>query len=251
MGLVEFGNPNIQRIFVLRSYMMATAEMPKKSSWPAIIGQPFITGVLCFLPLVLTLAIVAWLVVFLHDLVGPGTAFGKILSSVGLNFVGCEVVAYVVGLLGTLLIIYIVGLLVERGIGQRYQLAVESALQRVPLVSTVYDASKQLTSMFDRNNEDVKGMTPVMCSFGGEGGAVTLALMPTPHPIKFNDRDYNIVIIPTAPGPFGGALFCIPVEHVKPANCNFDGLVSIFMSMGVSAPEVLGQAASEKAAETE
>jgi uncharacterized membrane protein len=250
MGHAEFGNLNIQRIFILRSYFMATAEMPRKSRGPAIIGQPFITGVLSFLPLGLTLAIVAWLVVFLHDLVGPGTAFGKIVSTLGLNFVGCEVVAYVVGLLGTLLMIYIVGLLVERGIGQRYQLAVESALQRVPLVSTVYDASKQLTSMFDRNNEDVKGMTPVMVSFGSEGGAVTLALMPTPHPIRFNDRDYNIVVIPTAPIPFGGALFCIPVEDVKPANCNFDGLVSIFMSMGVSAPEVLGRAASEGPSET-
>lgn len=228
---------------------MATADMPKKSKWPAIIGQPFITGVLSFLPLALTFAVVAWLVVFLHDLVGPGTAFGKILSTAGLNFVACEVIAYVLGMIGTFIIIYVAGLLVERGIGRRYQTAMESAVKRVPLVSTVYDASKQLTSMFDRNNEEVKGMTPVLVSFGGKGGAVTLALMSTPKPIRINDRDYNVVVIPTAPVPFGGALFCVPSEDVQPAECNFDGLVSIFMSMGVSAPEVLAQKTLEAQSE--
>ncbi|MCP3880942.1 MAG: methyltransferase domain-containing protein, partial [Sulfitobacter sp.] len=51
----------------------------------------------------------------------------------------------------------------------------------MPLVSTVYDASKQLTSMFDRNNEEVKGMIPVLVSFGGQGGAVNLMAAACPN----------------------------------------------------------------------
>ena len=64
-----------------------------KRSLSQRISQPLITGVLGFLPLALTLAVLAWVVVFLHDLVGPSSAFGKILGTIGLNFVACEVIA--------------------------------------------------------------------------------------------------------------------------------------------------------------
>lgn len=211
-----------------------------KRSLQQRISQPFITGVLGFLPLALTLAVLAWVVVFLHDLVGPSSAFGRILGSIGLNFVACEVTAYAFGLVGTLALVYFFGVLVESGIGHRYQFAVEGALRRVPLVSTIYDASKQLTSMFDRNKEDVKAMTPVLCFFGGDGGTATLALMTSPQRIRLHGQDYHVVIIPTAPVPFGGALLFVPADCVKPAGCSFDGLVNVFMSMGASAPEFLG-----------
>ncbi len=223
-----------------------------KRSLSQHISQPFITGVLGFLPLALTLAVFAWVVVFLHDLVGPTSAFGKILGSIGLNFVTCEVIAYTIGLLGTLALVYVFGVLVESGMGHRYENAIEGALHRVPLVSTIYDASKQLTSMFDRNDEDVKAMTPVLCSFGGDGGTAALALMPSPRTFRINGHDYHMVIIPTAPVPFGGALLCVPADCVKPAGCSFDGLVNIFMSMGASAPDYLGtQTIAETRSENE
>ena len=211
-----------------------------KRSLQQRISQPFITGVLGFLPLALTLIVFAWVVVFLHDLVGPNSACGQIMRSMGATVVTCEVIAYAVGLLGTLLLVYCFGLLVESGFGARYEFAVEGALHRLPLVSTIYDASKQLTSMFDRSNEDVKAMTPVLCFFGGEGGTATLALMPSHRPIQLQGRDYHMVMIPTAPVPFGGALLCVPADCIKPAGCSFDGVVNVFMSMGASAPEVLG-----------
>ncbi|TWU29730.1 hypothetical protein Pla144_05090 [Bythopirellula polymerisocia] len=210
------------------------------------ISQPFITGLIGFLPLALTLAILAWVVVFLHDLVGPKSEFGKILSKAGLNLVVCESIAYLVGLVGTLVVVYVFGLLVESGRAGRYHFVVEGALHRVPLVGTIYDASKQLTSVFDRKNEDVKAMSPVLCTFGGQGGAAMLALLPSPKVVHIDGYDYHVVIVPTAPVPFGGALVLVPVDSVKPAGCSVDGLVSVFMSMGASAPQVLGTAKDDK-----
>ena len=63
---------------------------------------------------------------------------------------------------------------------------------------------------------------------------------PTSRTLRLQDRDYNVVMLPTAPVPFGGALLCVPTEHVKPAGCSFDGVVNVFMSMGASAPDILG-----------
>ena len=58
-------------------------EFQSKRTLGQRISQPFIAGVLGFLPLALTLAVLAWCVVFLHDLVGPQSAFGRILAAVG------------------------------------------------------------------------------------------------------------------------------------------------------------------------
>ena len=223
-------------------------ETQEKLTLTQRISRPFITGVLGFLPLALTLAVLAWVVVFLHDIVGPKSAFGRILASAGLSLVTCELIAYIVGLVGTLVVVYTFGMLVESGLGNHYQCAIEGALHRVPVVSTVYDASKQLTSMFDRKNEDVKAMAPVLCSFGGVGGPAMLALMPSPTPVRIGGHDYHVVIVPTAPVPIGGALLCVPVDCVQPAGCNFDGLVNVFMSMGASAPNYLGTPADDNAA---
>lgn len=223
-------------------------QVPAERSLSQRLSQPFIAGVLGFLPLALTLAILAWVVVFLHDLVGPGSAFGRILSSFGLTVVTCEVIAYTVGLVGTLALVYVFGVFFQSGMAFRYQYAVEGALLRLPLVGTIYDASKQLTSMFDRKNDEVKSMTPVLCTFGGEGGVATLALMPSPRVVRIGGHDYHVVILPTAPVPFGGALLCVPVGCVRPAGCSFDGLVNVFMSMGASAPDYLGDRPPAQAA---
>jgi len=107
-------------------------------------------------------------------------------------------------------------------------------LGRLPLVSSIYETSKHLRSMFERKDAQMQAMAPVLCRFGGAGGMVALALMPTPELIRIDGRDYHTVIVPTAPVPFGGALLFVPVEWVEPAQCSVRALVSIFMSMGVS-----------------
>ena len=114
------------------------------------------------------------------------------------------------------------------------------ALVHVPVLGTVYDASKQVTSVFDRKPDSRQSMTPVMCFLGGPGGVATPALMPTPELVHVGDAAYHVVMIPTAPVPFGGALLCINAEWVTPAGCGFDELVGVYMSMGVTAPRSLG-----------
>ena len=203
-------------------------------------SQPFITGVLAILPLAITLAVLVWLVVWLHDLVGPSSSLGRILGSMGLSIVACEVVAYAVGLAGTLALVYLVGLLIESGSVHRLQSLFEHALHRIPLVNKLYDASQHLTSMFEGKNEDMEAMTPVLCFLRGDGGPAALGWLPSPRQIQFDGRDYYIVIIPRSPIPFGGAVLCVPADCVKPAGCSFDGLVNVLVTMGVSAPDYLG-----------
>lgn len=206
------------------------------------ISQTLATGVFAVLPLALMIAVLAWITKFLHDLIGPSSACGKVFRSIGMTVTACDVTAYIFGLAGAVLIVYGVGWLVENRMGQRWNLAINGVLKRIPLVSTIYDASKNLTSVFDRRDESLQKMTPVLCCFGNDASVAIPALMPTPELVQLDGCEYHLVIIPTAPVPFGGALFCVRKEWVKPAVCSLDELIGIYMSMGSSAPGCLGNA---------
>ncbi len=213
--------------------------------WTDQVAQTFLAGVLGLLPLSLTIAVLYWVVDFLHDRVGPRSGIGRFLQKVGMAVSACEITAYVLGLIGTVLLIYGFGILLERGFGRRWQGALDGAVHRIPLISTVYDASKNLTSMFARRDDSLQGMTPVLCYFGEGLGVSTPALMPTPDLVYVAEQPYHVVMVPTAPVPFGGALFLVRAEWVKPANVTFDELVGIYMSMGLSAPGCFQQGESK------
>jgi uncharacterized membrane protein len=95
--------------------------------------------------------------------------------------------------------------------------------------------------VFDTRNNALQGMIPVMCYFGGSGGAATPALMPTRELVRLGEDDYHVVMIPTAPVPFGGALMCVRADWVKPAEFSFDDLIGVYVSMGLTAPDCLGR----------
>ena len=102
----------------------------------------------------------------------------------------------------------------------------------------VYDLAHRFVGMLDRKEQtDLKTMSPVWCFFGGESGTAVLALLPTPEQIFLGGQPCHIVMVPTAPVPFGGALFFVPAQWVKPASFGVEGLTSIYVSMGISAPQ--------------
>jgi uncharacterized membrane protein len=212
----------------------------RRDLWRNLI-RTLLVGVFGILPLAITFAVLAWVVVLLHNLVGPYSAFGTGLRKLGLTITGCEITAYAIGMIGTVLLVYCVGLVIENGFGRRVHTAIDTSMKRVPILNTVYDASKHVTRMLSRENDSLKGMTPVMCYFGDDGKAATPALMPTQELVQLGDKAYHVVIIPSAPVPFGGALVCVKAEWVKPAECSIDELIGIYMSMGASAPASLGR----------
>ena len=205
----------------------------------------FLAGLLAVLPAVLTIGIVVWVAGFVHRLIGRGTIVGNGLQSLGLKFVANSTTASVIGWTVVLVAIFSLGLLAQMGAKQFLQRLFDAVASRVPLVGSIYGTSKQLVSMFDRKDEsEIKAMSVVWCFFGKEGAGV-LALMPTPERFRVNGLDYNVVIIPTAPVPFGGALVFMPIESVQPAHMSVDGLMSIYVSMGITAPQFLRDQAQQ------
>jgi uncharacterized membrane protein len=210
------------------------------STWLHRLGSCFLAGLLAILPVVLTVAIVAWVAGFIRGYVGPGTLFGGALEALGLKFGSDGTFAYAVGWVVVLGTVFLLGVLVQLGAQRFFQWLLDAALLRIPLIGNIYGTSKQIVDMFDRKKgSDLKGMRVVFCSFSTEGGPGVLALMPSPERFHIDGRDYHVVIIPTAPVPFGGGLLFMPVEMVRPSSISVDGLMSIYVSMGVTTAQFL------------
>ena len=207
------------------------------------IRRTFLAGLLAALPLALTVTVIIWLAEYIQRFLGPKSAFGKLMEFLGLKFVSSEISAYLLGVLAVLLLVYLLGVIVEAGLKNRWQALIDGVLNRVPLVGRVYKALNKMISMFDtREQADIKSMGAVMCFFGGkEGSTGVLALLTSSEKINMNGVDYYSIMIPTAPVPFGGAILFVPVDWVEHVDIEFDGLLNIYMSMGITSPEYFNQ----------
>jgi uncharacterized membrane protein len=204
----------------------------------ARIGRIFLAGVLVLLPLAVTVVLIGWVVSLLVTYAGPKSWFGHLLVSLGLQVNDDAVAPYALGLLLVAGAVFLIGLLVEHRVGAWFGGVFDRLIRRVPVVSSIYDLSSRFTSMVDtKGGGDLKAMSPVWCFFGGDKGAAVLALLASPAPVKIGDMDYMGVLIPSAPVPVGGALVYVPASWIKPAEGGVEGLMNVYVSMGVTPPK--------------
>nr|WP_232372339.1 DUF502 domain-containing protein [Acuticoccus mangrovi] len=202
--------------------------------------RPMITGLLAVLPIVLTLLLIGWVATYITTYLGPGSWFGSNLSRIG-AFVVDDRLAYVIGFAIVLGILYVVGLLVQTRLRIFWSNFLDETLGRLPLIGTIYKTLSRFIQLLERRDDvDVKSMSPVWCFFSDERRTAVLGLLPSDQPVEVEGRPYRIVMVPTAPVPFGGGLFFLPEEWVRPASFGVEGLTNIYVSMGVTAPDYMG-----------
>lgn len=201
------------------------------------IGRVFLTGLLAALPLMLTIFVTAWLLSLINQYLGPSSAFGRFLGSLGFGADASELASYLIGLAVIVAAIYALGFLVHSRVGAWMADLFDRLIRRIPLVSNVYDLSSRFVSIVDSGKGDgIKNMSPAWCIFGGKPGAAVLALLPSKTPIRLGGEDYVGVLIPSAPVPFGGALIYVPAAWIEPADGGIDELMSVYVSMGITPP---------------
>ena len=171
----------------------------------------FLAGLLAALPLAATIFIFWWAVGLLIRGLGPNSPVGSVLVRLGLGVTGSEIVGYLFGVGIVLALMFGFGLLVEAGLQRGVARIFEGVLRRIPVVGTVYDLAHKMVGLFAQRDEDgLRSMSPVWCHFGGRGGAVALALLSTPQPVRLGNKAYLALIVPTAPVPVGGGLLYVP-----------------------------------------
>lgn len=126
------------------------------------IVRTFLSGLAVVLPLVITIAVLLWLV----------NATEATLGAIVRIFLPDDVYQPGLGLLVSLALVFAVGLLMEAVYFRRLMAWFEELLNRIPLVKTVYSAVRDLMSLFSKSGSR-KFSRVVMVKFPGtEAGLI-------------------------------------------------------------------------------
>lgn len=200
----------------------------------------FAAGALAALPLIATILLLMFFIRLVIDWVGPNSALGGLLTALGIGVADSEWVGYAMGLAMVAAILFVLGLLVEKGLQRGLASVINAIVQRIPVVRTIYDTIRNFVELLSKRDETaLAAMRPVWCHFGGPGGVAALALLSSADPVTIDGRACYAVIIPTAPVPIGGGLLYVPLDWVSPANVSMEALTSIYVSMGMTSSQYL------------
>src|SRR6476659_9508325 len=128
------------------------------------LARTFIAGILVILPIVLTIVLVVWVANIVITFVGPNSAFGSVLITLGFGFSASHWLAYLFGVLIVTFLVYVLGVMAESHLQHSFHSVVGKVMQRIPLIGYIYEMAKRLIAIIERKDDgDFKGMRPVWC----------------------------------------------------------------------------------------
>jgi uncharacterized membrane protein len=165
-----------------------------------------LTGVVFVVPVILTI----WVLQLLYNLLdGP---LRSLLNAVLRYTLRWELPSGV-GLVLTLLALYVTGILATNMLGRRFLEFWESLLARMPIVNSIYNAARQVVRTLSQPQEKTFQRV-VLVEFPSKGLWTIAFQLGT---IQTSDgQEWVRVYVPTTPNPTSGFLQFLPKESVRP-----------------------------------
>src|SRR5688572_30398885 len=186
----------------------------------------FITGLLIWVPLVITLWVLGLLVGMMDQTLLLLPAAWRTEGWLGMHVPG-------MGVILTLAVVFATGVFAANIIGQRLVKTWERVLARIPVVNSLYSGVKQVSDTL----------------FSGDGHAFRKVLLVRyPHPQSWSlafqtnvpaevidglQGDYVAVFIPTTPSPVNGFYFYVKREDVIETDLSVEAALKYIVSMGM------------------
>ncbi|MBP6094981.1 MAG: DUF502 domain-containing protein [Methyloversatilis sp.] len=189
----------------------------------------FITGLLIWIPLVITIWVLAWILGTLDSTMLLVPYAWQPQQLVGFAIPG-------LGVILTLLIVLLSGLIGHNIIGQRLIRYWESLLSRIPVVKSIYNGVKQVSdTLFSSSGEAFRKALLIQYP---RTGSWTIAFM-TGQPggdVANHLTDHISVYVPTTPNPTSGFFLMVPRGDVIELDMTVDEALKYIVSMGVVPP---------------
>jgi len=189
-----------------------------------------ITGLLIWIPLVITIWVLKLVVDTLDQTLLLLPTVLRTESWLGVHIPG-------LGVLLTILIVLVTGILAANFIGERLVRIWDELIHRIPFVSSIYSSVKQVSdTLFSSGGQAFRkallvqwpreGMWTIGFLTGTPGGDVANHLQ----------GDFLSVYVPTTPNPTGGYFVIIARKDVIELDMSVDQALTYIISMGVVAP---------------
>lgn len=134
--------------------------------------------------------------------------------------------------------VYILGVIARAVVGKRLIRLMEALLARIPLIKTIYGASKQVLDAVSFKDAKSEFQSVVLVEFPGEG-CKTIGLITGTFRINEDDAMYYRVFIPTTPNPTTGFFVVVRDRELQACDLGIEDAMGIVMSGGAVSPERL------------
>ena len=190
-----------------------------------------ITGLLIWVPLVITV----WVLSFLVDTLDQSLLLlphsWQPRSWLGFHLPG-------LGALLTIAVVLATGVLAANIIGQRLVLYWEGLLARIPIFKSLYFSVKQVSdTLFSSSGLAFRKALLVQYPRQGSWTIAFLTGQPGGDVANYLKGDYVSVYVPTTPNPTSGFFLMIPAADVVELDISVDAALKYIISMGVVPPE--------------
>ncbi len=191
----------------------------------------FIAGLLVWLPVVVTVFIIKFLVDLIDKSLSllpaayrPDVVFGFHIPGLGVIF--------------TLICIFVTGLLVTNFLGDRLVNFGERLVNRIPLVRSIYNAVKQVVhTLFNQSGESFRKVLLIeyprkgMWTIGFQTGSGI------PEIEEKTGEEMVTVFLPTTPNPTSGFILLVPRRDARELDVSIDEGLRMVISLGVVSPQ--------------
>lgn len=190
----------------------------------------FITGLLIWVPLAITVWVLTLIVstmdqslLFVPSALRPENLFGVRVPGIGVIL--------------TLLVVFVTGLLTANILGQRLLRFSEGVLARIPIVKSIYYSVKQVSdTLFSSSGVAFRKALLVQYPRPGIWTIGFMTGQPGGDAARHLPGDYVSVYVPTTPNPTSGFFLMLPRLDVIELDMSVDEALKYIISMGVVTP---------------
>lgn len=192
-----------------------------------IFKQYFVSGLLVVVPLIITYLVLKLLFDAVDGILQP-----LIHKVADIRIPGLGVIA-------TLLLIIVAGIVTRNYLGSRFYRYWETLLARIPLIRSLYSGAKGLLQA--TTSESTTTFKEVVMVEYPRKGSYNLGFIAsfTELTIEGIKRKCAAVYLPNTPTPFTGWTIILPIEDVTPVDMTVEQAVKFVVSGGVVAPGVI------------
>lgn len=189
-----------------------------------------ITGLLIWIPLVITIWVLLLVVDTLDQTLLLLPAEWRPEQWLGVKVRG-------MGVLLTVLIVFVTGVLAANFIGQGLVRLWNDLLHRIPVVSWVYSGVKQVSdTLFSSSGDAFRKAVLIQWPRPGMWTIAFLTGVPGGELASHLHGDYVSIYVPTTPNPTGGYFVMLPRADVIELEMSVDTALRYIISMGVAMP---------------
>lgn len=194
------------------------------------IKKYLLAGLVVWLPIIATVLILRFLIDLLDQTISLLPEKYNPETLLGMNLPG-------LGAILSIVVLFVTGVLATNLFGQKLVRLSESILDRIPLVRSIYSATKQMIEAVVSTNSQAfrkvvlveyprKGLWSVAFQTGGATSEIT----------KKTESEMVSIFIPTTPNPTSGFLMMVAKDDIIELEMSVDNALKFIISLGVMQP---------------